>query len=428
MSFSASSMRGAERPASAASDAIEGAVESTVEIPIEIPIGTRLAETAVSSAHMRDLAALLALPRVWKGRDPSYIASSLLDVLVSLLRVEVAYVRVVSTQDGSTFEDARPTGARAHDVATAIGADGDGDPREDVQNPVGPGSLRLLRLDTQMDSEQALVIAGAARADFPTDVDRFLSRVALEQAMLALHSSRLVRNLQAANSAKSAFLATMSHELRTPLNAIIGYSDLMQAEIGGALSSQQQQQIGRVSSAARHLLELIEGILNFARLEAGQEKVHLVDLDAARLAEDVVAMLEPLARNKGVDLSFSASEAPISIRTDAAKLRQILLNLLSNALKFTAHGTIAVEVHRLEHELTCIVRDTGIGIAPDDLDDIFEPFRQVGQVHTQRAPGTGLGLSVSRQLARLLGGDLSVESALNEGSTFTLRLPLHPPA
>jgi signal transduction histidine kinase len=237
-----------------------------------------------------------------------------------------------------------------------------------------------------------------------------------------------VRNLQAANSAKAAFLATMSHELRTPLNAIIGYSDLMQAEIGGALSSLQQQQIGRVSSAARHLLELIEGILNFARLEAGQEKVHLVDLDAARLADDVVAMLEPLARTKGLDLSFSASDAAIPMRTDAAKLRQILLNLLSNALKFTARGSIAVAVHRREQELTCTVRDTGIGIAPDDLEDIFEPFRQVGQVHTQRAPGTGLGLSVSRQLARLLGGELSVESALGEGSTFTLRLPLHPAA
>ena len=380
---------------------------------------------APSSRQLRDVAALLALPRILRGRDPAFITATVLDSLMSLLRADLAVMWVTDERNNVVLEDHRPAGHLA--MAMLRDAFDEGDavaPRRVIPNPLGHGQMRLFRASAPIDGERALVIVGSTRPDFPNDVETFLCRVAIEQGTIALHTSRLVRGLQGANEAKSTFLATMSHELRTPLNAIIGYSDLLQAEVGGTLTPQHKQHVGRIGGAARHLLGLIEGILNFARLEAGQEQVHLDSADAGQLATDVVALVDPLARAKGLDLRLTVREAPFVIRTDPAKFRQILLNLLSNALKFTQQGAVLVDLHRGEDSVVCSVTDTGIGISREDLEVIFEPFRQAGQVHTHRAPGTGLGLSVSRQLARLLGGDLHAESTAGEGSTFTLRIPI----
>jgi signal transduction histidine kinase len=237
----------------------------------------------------------------------------------------------------------------------------------------------------------------------------------------------LVASLTTANKAKSTFLATMSHELRTPLNAVIGYSGLLQAGISGELNEQQQQHIHRIESAARHLLGLIEGILNFARLEAGKELVHLTDVNSAELAEEVIALVEPLAKAKGLDIQVTIQPELPLIRTDLAKVRQILLNLLSNAIKFTKQGHVTLDVRADSENMRWTVTDTGIGIAPEDLERIFEPFQQGSQAVSGRAAGTGLGLTVSRQLARLLGGDVTAAgSPGGKGSTFVLRLPLRP--
>ncbi len=229
--------------------------------------------------------------------------------------------------------------------------------------------------------------------------------------------------LQRANRAKATFLATMSHELRTPLNAVIGYSDLLLAGIPEELNPPSRRSVERIALASRHLLSVIEEILSHARIEAGRETLSVDEVDLGEVLREVVAIVEPLAAEK--KLAFRAPERvePASMVTDARKLRQILVNLLGNAVKFTARGEIGFAVESAGGEASFHVRDTGIGIAAGDLERIFEPFRQVDDATTRVAGGTGLGLSVSRHLARMMGGDVTVASVPGEGSTFTLRLP-----
>ena len=233
----------------------------------------------------------------------------------------------------------------------------------------------------------------------------------------------LNEELGRANRAKANFLATMSHELRTPLNAVIGYADLLMAGIPEPLPAALERHVERIGLASRHLLSVIEEILSYARIEAGRESVDLGPVDVDEVLREVAAIVEPLAGEK--DLRFTAQQRldPPEITTDARKLRQILVNLLGNAVKFTERGEIRFEAERCGDWVEFHVRDTGIGIDPADQERIFEAFRQVDDATTRTAGGTGLGLSVSRNLARMLGGDIALRSAPGEGSTFTVRLP-----
>ncbi|MDQ2889476.1 MAG: HAMP domain-containing histidine kinase [Gemmatimonadota bacterium] len=229
---------------------------------------------------------------------------------------------------------------------------------------------------------------------------------------------------EGANTAKSNFLAVMSHELRTPLSAIIGYEELLADGITGPVNEAQKHQLGRMKASAQHLLHLIDQILSYSRVDAGREVVHVEDVDANELADDAAALVEPLAREKGLPLEVIATGYPLPMSTDAGKVRQILVNLLSNAVKFTPAGRVTLIVQHDGAIVRYIARDTGIGIAPEHRDQIFDAFWQVEQPSTRRVGGTGLGLSVTRRLARLLGGDVTVESRVAEGSTFTVTLPL----
>lgn len=228
---------------------------------------------------------------------------------------------------------------------------------------------------------------------------------------------------EAASRAKSQFLATMSHELRTPLNAIDGYAELLELGIRGALNEAQQHDLGRIRRSQKHLLSLIDDVLAFARIESNAVtmRVRTVDVaEAIRAAEDVVA---PQILAKG--LVCDTSDIPhLEICADADKLHQILLNLLTNAIKFTDAGRIEVRV-RPEGDVAAIdISDTGRGVPADRIDAIFEPFVQVESGNTRTNPGTGLGLAISRDLARRMDGDVTVFSTLGSGSTFTVTLPL----
>jgi signal transduction histidine kinase len=255
------------------------------------------------------------------------------------------------------------------------------------------------------------------------DADLALAMEIATRAAIAIDNARLYRSALAASEAKSAFLATMSHELRTPLNAIIGYQSLLKEGIDGSLNTSQLTQLSRIRAGADHLLGLIDEILTYSRVEAGKEIVRLDEADLRPIAEEAITMVRPLAEAKGLPLNADVPD--VQLATDAGKLRQILLNLLSNAVKFTDRGEIRLRARLTGDTAEFSVIDTGIGIAEENLQRIFEPFWQVEQSSTRRAGGTGLGLSVTRSLARLLGGDVAVQSKLGEGSTFTVTLPTH---
>jgi len=247
----------------------------------------------------------------------------------------------------------------------------------------------------------------------------------------ALDNAQLYQNALQASRAKSSFLAVMSHELRTPLNAILGYSDLILLGVPSDISDQTRHQVERIRSAAGRLLQLVDDVLNFARVESGSERVRIGPVALDDVVGEALGMVRPLANEKGLALGFDASTALV-LHTDAGKLLQILNNLLSNAAKFTVAGTVDVAVSVEGGNVHIDVRDTGIGIEAENLDRIFDPFWQAEQTPTRRFGGTGIGLGVARHLARLLGGDISVTSDPGKGSTFMLRLPLRyetiPPA
>lgn len=246
--------------------------------------------------------------------------------------------------------------------------------------------------------------------------------VAMDNSRLFEAEQRARAEAERANRAKSDFLAVMSHELRTPLNAIIGYADLMLLGVERN-PEQDKQKLDRIGLSGRHLLGLIDEILTFSRLEAGEEKLELEILDAGTVLEEVEALMEPIALNNGIEFDCHAPSVPVQTRTDARKVRQILVNLVTNAIKFTPTGKVTVSMEKVGDDIVYRTTDTGPGIAPEHQEKIFEAFWRVENSATRATGGTGLGLSVSRRLARLLGGDLNVQSELGRGSTFILRVP-----
>ena len=226
-----------------------------------------------------------------------------------------------------------------------------------------------------------------------------------------------------ANRAKTDFLAVMSHELRTPLNAIVGYTELLHDGVAGPVSDVQREQLERVQLSARHLVELVDDILSFSRLESGSESIRIAPIDLAEVTRQAGALVEPVATAKGLTLTIDAPNESARFTSDPAKVRQVLVNLLSNAIKFTDEGGIRLASRAEDGRVVFEVVDTGIGIAPEHQEQVFETFWQVDQTATRKRGGAGLGLSVSRRLARALGGDLSVESAIGKGSRFRFWVP-----
>ncbi len=252
-----------------------------------------------------------------------------------------------------------------------------------------------------------------------------------DQAVIAIQNARLFheiedksRQLEIANKHKSEFLANMSHELRTPLNAIIGFSEVLLEKMFGEINEKQQDYLTDIHSSGRHLLALINDILDLSKIEAGRMELEPSDFDVPTALQNALTLVRERAQRHGIDLSLDIDPAVSQLHADERKFKQILVNLLSNAVKFTPDGgRVALRARPVESGLEVSVSDTGIGIAPEDQERVFEEFRQVGGDYKTKQEGTGLGLALARRFVELHGGVIGVQSELGKGAVFTFSLP-----
>ena len=314
----------------------------------------------------------------------------------------------------------------------------------EVWEKLGTQALATVPLDVGGETVGAMSFTWTEPRPFPAEIKAFFLSLG-RQAAQAMERARLVEaeheaaaererllaeaetaraDAEAANRAKSEFLAVMSHELRTPLNAIGGYAELMEMGIRGAVTPQQAEDLRRIQASQRHLLGLVNEVLNYARIETGSVHYDSADVPLAAVIASVEPLVAPQLAAKGLSYAVSPGNPSPVARADSEKVRQVLLNLLSNAIKFTdSGGRVEVSSEGNGDRVYVRVRDTGIGIAPHELTRVFEPFVQVNASLTRTQEGAGLGLAISRDLARGMGGDLTAESELGVGSTFTLSLP-----
>ena len=309
------------------------------------------------------------------------------------------------------------------------------DPYYDRQHAAGAGEWRrLLAVPMLLDGNPlgVIVICWANPGVTPKRNEEMVKTFA-DQAVLAIENVRIFhelqekgRELEIASRHKSEFLANMSHELRTPLNAIIGYSEMLREEAGSD-GKPIATELGRIAAAGKHLLQLINAVLDLSKIEAGKMEVALEDFSVHDLIEGIVAVIEPLAQKNSNQLQIRVREEVEGMRADATKVRQALFNVLANACKFTSKGTVSLDVASEADAsgdwIRFTIADTGIGMTQEQMSRLFQDFTQVDRETTRKYGGTGLGLALSRRLCRMMGGDISVKSDYGRGSEFTVRLP-----
>ena len=301
---------------------------------------------------------------------------------------------------------------------------------QQMLEPLRTGEQAALRFET--------VHLRADGSEYPVEVNLQLARGAERPVFVAVilditerrqadaERERLIADLEEANRVKAEFVSTMSHELRTPLNAVLGYAQLLEDGIPVTIPDPALSHVRRINLSARHLLQLIDEILAFSKLEAGREAASTTRIELPDLVEEVRAVVEPLATDKQLEFTTTTANLPERFVSDPRKLRQVLLNLTGNAVKFTQQGTVTLEARGRGSNVEFVVRDTGIGIRPEDREQAFEPFWQADQSSTREAGGTGLGLAITRQFVDILGGSIELQSEVGVGTTFTIRLPSLP--
>jgi signal transduction histidine kinase len=313
----------------------------------------------------------------------------------------------------------------AHDGGGAIEPVAEADDRPDRSL-----AERTAKLERELEERKVLENRLREALVARKVIEEELQRASVERERLLQREREARAEAEAANRAKAEFLSVMSHELRTPLNAIGGHVQLIELELHGPVSAAQRDALARIARSQHHLLMLVNDVLNLARLEAGQMEFAAEELDLSAVVKEVVDGFEPLIRRGELTCELklpSADVPPLIAAVDGEKVRQILLNLLTNAVKFTRAGgklTVTVAESSAKRDaLVVTVRDTGLGIAAVRLRRVFEPFAQEPQGTVRHLDGTGLSLSISRDLARGMGGELTAESVAGEGSTFVLEVP-----
>ena len=393
----------------------------------------RIDSSGEESEPLRDIARRMAA-----GSDSEALLSVLCEAACDIAGADGAAVARLAGADGVVVAS---SGSQAPDAGTMFG----------LADSLAGNALRSRSLIVERDDPALacpflkadanvgeVAVAPLIAADQPVGVlcawhrdehsafaqrERHRLRALADHAAIVLVKARLVEEAQAATHAKGAFLAAISHELRTPLTALTGYGELLADEILGPLSPHQLDMVDRMRSVTHQLGVMVDELLTFSALEAGRETVHPAEVSLREIVDTVVAVIEPLARQKDLELRVAIPDRPLSLYTDGEKVRQILVNLLGNAVKFTDRGGVEVEVSRRNGELQVQVRDTGIGIPDGDRSRLFQPFTQLDSGLTRRHGGTGLGLYNSGRLAQLLGGRIEVSSTAGQGSNFSLIIP-----
>jgi signal transduction histidine kinase len=391
------------------------------------------AAEAGTGAGPADIAGLIAFAphAIAITEGPSHLLRQVNPAFCRMMDVEA--VDVLDRPYATAFPD--PPDPNLPGLLTNVLTTGEAQQNREVTQP-GPGaeppvwSYAVWPLRDRAGSAAGLVVEIQDRTDDSRSIGRLkgltddIRQINERLLSSAIREQEWAEKAEGAAKAKSDFLAMMSHELRTPLNAIVSYTEILLTGIAGPTTDRQRECLQRVRSSSDHLLTLIGEVLTFAKVEARGLLPRTNRVDLGRLAREAAALIEPLAAKKGLELHLDVTDT--LLETDANKVHQILVNLLGNAVKFTDEGEVRLEVSddpEDQEKVRVRVRDTGIGIPAQDLERNFEPFVQSESVLTRRFGGTGLGLTISRALATLLGGALTAESTPGKGATFTLRLP-----